>query len=42
MPVDLRTRKLAQLAVRYSVNVKPGENIMISGTQESIPFLIEL
>ncbi len=42
MPVDLRTRKLAQLAVRYSVFVKPGEKVIISGGTEAIPFLIEL
>jgi len=42
MPVDLRTRKLAQLAVRYSVFVKPGEKVIISGGPEAIPFLIEL
>jgi aminopeptidase len=42
MPVDLRTRKLAQLAVRYSVFVKPGEKVIISGKTEAIPFLIEL
>jgi len=39
---DIRTRKLAQLAVRYSIKAKPGENIMISGGKESIPFLVEL
>lgn len=42
MPTDLRTRKLAQLAVRYSVFVKPGEKIIISGGSEAIPFLVEL
>ncbi|MEK6830769.1 MAG: aminopeptidase [Nanoarchaeota archaeon] len=42
MPVDLRTRKLAQIAVRYSVAVKPGEKVIISGGVESIPFLVEL
>jgi len=42
MPVDLRTRKLAQLAVRYSVFVKPGEKVIISGGTEAIPFLVEL
>lgn len=42
MPLDIRTRKLAQLAVRYSVAVKPKENVVISGGQESIPFLVEL
>ena len=42
MPIDLRTKKLAQLAVRYSVFVKPGEKVIISGGTEAIPFLIEL
>ena len=42
MPLDLRTRKLAQLAVRYSVFVKPGEKVIISGGAEAIPFLVEL
>jgi len=42
MPVDLRTRKLAQVAVRYSVFVKPGEKVIISGKADTIPFLIEL
>ncbi|MFH1801221.1 MAG: aminopeptidase [archaeon] len=42
MPVDIRTRKLAQLAVRYSVFVKPGEKVIISGRSEAIPFLVEL
>ncbi|MEN7982277.1 MAG: aminopeptidase [Nanoarchaeota archaeon] len=42
MPLDLRTRKLAQLAVRYSVFVKPGEKVVISGGSEAIPFLVEL
>src|SRR3989344_1840579 len=42
MPIDLRTRKLAQLAVRYSVSVRPGENVIISGGSEAIPFLTEL
>ena len=42
MPVDLRTRKLAQLAVRKCIGVKPGQNIIISGGTEAIPFLVEL
>jgi aminopeptidase len=42
MPVDLRTRKLAQLAVRYSVAVKPRQKVIISGGSEAIPFLVEL
>jgi aminopeptidase len=40
--LDLRTRELAKLAVNYSVAVKPGENVIISGGEESIPFLVEL
>lgn len=42
MPIDLRTRKLAQQTVRYSVFVKPGEKVVISGGSESIPFMVEL
>ena len=42
MPLDLRTKKLAQLAVRYSVFVKPDEKVIISGGAEAIPFLVEL
>ncbi len=42
MPVDLRTRKLAQLAVRYCVAVKHGEKVIISGGSEAIDFLVEL
>ena len=42
MPIDLRTRKLAQLAVKYSVDVKPGEKVVISGNVESVDFMTEL
>lgn len=42
MPLDLRTRKLAQLAVRKGVSVKPGHKVVISGGSEAIPFLVEL
>lgn len=42
MPVDLRTRKLAQLTVKYSVAVKPGEKVIISGGSEAMDFIIEL
>lgn len=42
MPLDLRTRELAKLAVRYSVEVKPGHKVVISGGSEAIPFLVEL
>ncbi len=40
--MDPRTRKLAQLAVREGVKVKPGHKVIISGGSESIPFLVEL
>ncbi|MFH1501320.1 MAG: aminopeptidase [archaeon] len=42
MPLDLRTRKLAKLAVNYCVEAKKGHNVIISGDTESIPFLVEL
>ncbi len=42
MPVDLRTRKLAQLAVKYSTEVKPNTNVVISGKEESLDFVKEL
>ena len=42
MPIDLRTRKLAKLVIDYSLFVKPGENVMISGGEEAIPFMVEL
>lgn len=42
MPIDIRTKKLAQLTVRHSVFVKPGEKVIISGGPEAIPFLQEL
>jgi len=42
MPVDLRTRKLAQLAVRYSVGVKKGDRVVISGGEEAREFILEL
>jgi len=40
--MDPRTRKLAQLAVREGVKVKPGHKVIISGGSEAIPFLVEL
>lgn len=40
--MDPRTRKLAQQTVKYSVGMKPGEKVIISGGSEAIPFLIEL
>jgi len=42
MPFDLRTKRLAETAVKYSINVKKGEKVIISGGSESIDFLTEL
>jgi len=42
MPVDLRTRKLAQQIVRYSLKVKPGTKVIISGGEEAKDFVLEL
>ncbi len=42
MPVDLRTRKLAELAVKHSVRVRKGEKVIISGGSECVDFLTEL
>ncbi len=37
--MDIRTRKLAQLVVKYSVFVKHGENVIISGSTEAEEFI---
>jgi len=42
MPVDLRTRKLAQIAVNTCVEVKPNQKVVISGGVEALPFIQEL
>lgn len=42
MPIDLRTRKLAQIAVKKCVGVKPKEKVVISGGVEALPFIQEL
>jgi len=42
MPNDLRTQKLAKLLVRYSVFVKPHENVIISGATEAEPLLLAI
>jgi len=42
MPIDLRTQKLAKLIVKYSVFVKPNENVIISGSSEAEDFIIAL
>jgi len=42
MPTDLRTRKLAEYAVKTCVEVKKGDNVIISGGSEAEPFIVEL
>lgn len=42
MPTDLRTQKLAKLIVDYSVEVKKGENVIISGSTEAQDFILAL
>jgi aminopeptidase len=37
--MDIRTKKLAQLVVKYSVFVKRGENVIISGSTEAEEFI---
>lgn len=39
MPIDLRTQNLAKLIVKYSVFVKPHENVVISGSTEAQEFI---
>ncbi len=39
MPTDLRTRELAKLVVDYSLKVKKGENVVISGSTEAEDFI---
>ena len=40
--MDIRTRKLAQLAVRKCIGARPGQKIIITGGGEAIPFMVEL
>lgn len=42
MPTDLRTRELARLVVDYSLKVKKGENVVISGSTEAQDFITAL
>jgi len=42
MPVDLRTRKLAKLAVRYCVGVKPGEKVIIKTWKRAATIVPEM
>ena len=37
--MDIRTKKLAQLIVKYSVFIKHGENVIISGSTEAEEFI---
>jgi aminopeptidase len=40
--MDPRIRKLAQQTVRYSLDVKPDSNVIISGGEEAREFIVEL
>jgi aminopeptidase len=40
--MDPRTRKLAQLIVRYSLKVKPDTVVLINGSEEARDFILEL
>src|SRR3989344_931619 len=40
--MDPRIRKLAQQTVRYSLSVKPGTHVIISGGEEAKEFILEL
>jgi len=40
--MDPRIRSLAQQTIRYSLNVKPGTNVIISGGEEAKEFVLEL
>jgi len=42
MPIDLRTRELARLLVDYSVRIKKGENVVLSGNVEAEDLLVAL
>ena len=42
MPTDLRTQKLAKLLVNYSVFVKAGENVVLSGSALARDLLVAL
>src|SRR3989344_5845337 len=42
MPIDLRTQQLAKLIVDYSVFVRKGEKVVISGAEEARDFVIAL
>ena len=42
MPIDLRTRRLAKLLVNYSVFVKAGENVVLTGSALAKDLLVAL
>ncbi len=39
---DIRLEKLAEVLVKYSTKVKPGDNVCISGEDCSLPFIKEV
>ncbi len=39
---DIRLRKLAELLVNYSANVKPGEKVFIEAEDVAIPYIVEV
>ena len=40
--MDIRTRELAKLVVDYALEIKPNENVILSGGIEAQEFLIAL
>ncbi len=40
--MDPRTRELAKMVVNYALSVKSGQNVMIAGSTEDEPFIVEL
>ncbi len=42
MPIDTRARKLAQLAVKFGIEMREGDKVILSGGHEATPFLTEL
>lgn len=40
--MDIRARKLAEVILKYSFNLKPGDKLLISGGEETIPFIKEV
>lgn len=40
--MDIRARKLAEVILKYSFDLKPGDKLLISGGEETIPFIKEV